>query len=563
MKGITMMHRTHCGLGLAAALAVFASLAGTPQSAAAEPPTCAPEPQTDPLRLLRQASLDIRGRIPTFDELQAVRDAEDPELEVETRIDAMLVSDEWFDNVREYHRDLLWSSMEPAAVDRIIQAGRRMFSFVPNDGADDEPIWRVTALARSFRGNNTVRCVNELQTEFDNDGRPVVMNTYPDANCTGAGAAGTCSQEGYVLVEPYWAPGTEVKVCAFDAQSFEFGLTGDACAEYHLNDNGCGCGDNLELCAPTQDGMEGPFRDALAEEPLRIFENVVRSNLSYLEAFTTDLTWMNGTLAHYYRHQQGVLNINSVGTTYDPALGELPDLGYGQDAMWVPVQRESAHAGVLTTYGFVGRFASNRARANRFFTAFYCDPFVPPEDGLPPQEAEPNPNLRKRAGCDGCHEDLEPAAAHWGRWRTGGTYGLMRPELMSLEAPDESCLCGEGTETPNCSRNCSTYYVTADNSHPDEYAEFGGLPLATMWLEPGEQDAIEWGPSLLVETEPQQARIAQCMVSSMATHLLGRELGEDDLAWVDEHTQALIEDNYRFSGMVARLVADERYRSTR
>ena len=533
---------------------LVATVAAGAQPAHAGDDECAPTREVDPLRLLRQASLDLRGTIPTFDEYEAVRDAADPAAEAEQRIDDMLASEAWYGQVREYHRGLLWSSIDESILDNIFQPGRRI-------RVTGQGLWRVPPAGRWFRGSNTVVCLDEEQTEFDADGRPVPMNTYEDPVCDGPGADGTCTQEGFVWVEPYWAPGTEVKVCAFDAQTFALGENGVPCADYHTNDTWCGCGENLELCGPDQDGADVPFRDALAEEPLRIFENVVRADLPYVEAFTTDLTWMNGTLTHYYRHLVGMLNQNQGGAAYDTAMGELPDLAYGEDDVWVPVDREGAHAGVLTTYGFLGRFASNRGRANRFFTAFYCDPFVPPEDGLPPQEEDPDPNLRVRNGCDGCHAELEPAAAHWGRWRTGGTYGLLRPELLSFEAPDELCLCGEGTDRPNCNLTCRSYYVTADNSHPDEYELYGGLPLTTAWADPTELHNADVGPDLLVETPEQKRQIAQCMVRTMAEHLLAHELDEDDLPWVVEHTDALEADGYRFAGMVSRMVADDRYRS--
>ena len=45
-------------------------------------------------------------------------------------------------------------------------------------------------------------------------GRPLPISTFADPTCTG----GTCKQEGYVLVTPYWSA-TAIKVCAFDAQA--------------------------------------------------------------------------------------------------------------------------------------------------------------------------------------------------------------------------------------------------------------------------------------------------------------------------------------------------------
>lgn len=546
-----MTRLTQGVLMLVTAAATFAAV---PAAHAGED-DCAPTRDVDPLRLLRQASLDLRGTIPTFEEYEAVRDAADPAAEVDDRIDEMLASEDWFGQVREYHRGLLWSTVDSSILDNVFHAGRRIRA----TGAD---LWRVPSAGRWFRGSSTVVCLDEEQTEFDADGRPVPISTYADPNCDGPGADGICSQEGYVWVEPFWAPGTEIKVCAYDAQTFALGVNGVPCTDYHTNDPWCGCGESLELCGPDQNGLDIPVRDALAEEPLRIFEEVVRTDQPYLAAFTTQTSFVNGPLAHFYEHMTGLSNqAAGGGVTYEAQMGPLPQLDYVADDEWVGVQRDGAHAGVLTTFAYLIRFASNRSRANRFYTAFYCDPFVPPEEGLPPQEEDPPPNLRERNGCDGCHEELEPAASHWGRWRTGGTHGYMSSDEVDFLVPREDCQCGEGTDQATCNFICRSYYVTADNAHPDEYALYGGLPQARAWLNEPELANIEEGPAKLVSTAPQRRQVAACMVKNMAEHLLGRSLDGDDLAWLEDHTEALEADNYRFTEMVRRMVIDERYRA--
>ena len=341
-----------------------------------------------------------------------------------------------------------------------------------------------------------------------------------------------------------------------DAQAFDVGETGESCDAYTINDERCGCGENLIRCGRYTEDYDSGAREALAQEPLRIFEWVITEDRSYLDAFTTNATFVNGPSTHYYEWLTGVHDEergNSI-VGYDHAYGDLPALGYPEEDAWIQIEREGSHAGVLTTFAYLIRFASNRARANRFYTAFYCDPFIPPEGGIPAEEGEPPANLRERVGCDGCHEVLEPAAAHWGRWRTGGTFGLLREDLMSFGQPRAECAaCAEGSET-ECSDFCQSYYITADNAHPDEYAEFAGLPQASAWLSEPERDALEVGPSALLDEASERRRLAQCTVRNLATHLYGREIASEDLAWLEEQTDALEASNYSFNTLMRRLL---------
>lgn len=511
---------------------------------------CAPTDAVDPLRLLRQTSLDLRGTIPTFDEYERVRSAPDRDAEVETLVDEMFAGAEYRRTIRDYHRDLLWSTVNEAILAEIPSPQARIR---PVSG-----IWQATNKARTYRGAAGVECLDQQQTNFDAEGRPVPIQTYAGAECAG----GTCQQEGWVLVAPYWDPSTEIQVCAFDAQALELGENGLSCDEYSVNDARCGCGPNLLRCGRfTADG-DLSAREGLAEEPLKIFEWIITEDRPYLEAFTTQTTFVNGPTAHYYNWQSGAQDPERQNgiVSYDPAFTDLPDLDFSSED-WVPVERESGHSGVLTTFAFLIRFASNRARANRFYTAFYCDPFVPPEDGIPAEEGEPPANLRERNGCDGCHEVLEPAAAHWGRFRTNGTFGLLRQDLVDFETPREECAACSEEEGPNCSGFCQAYFTTADNSHPDEFAEFAGLPQAASWLSADERSALEVGPSALLDEATEHRRIAQCTVRNLATHLYGRELETSDLAWLDEQTEALLASNFSFNTLFRSLMSDPRYRA--
>ncbi len=541
--------RHHNVLFLAtAALALCSSPAPT---MAASPAYCAPTLEMDPLQLLRQSSLDLRGRVPSFDEYAQVRDADEPLAQAEILISGMLGSEEYFDTIRSYHRSLVWGTLDQTIVASLYASQRRIR---PNGAGN----WRLPNMRRQFRGDN-IDCLDEEQTNFDAQGRPIPINTFTGGTCD----AGGCQQEGWVMVTPYWNPTTQIQVCAFDAQEAATGEAGVSCSSYHTNDEECGCGPELTWCGPDNVSADNQLvRDSLAEEPARIFEWVVRENRSYLDAFTTTMTFMNGPVAHFYRHLTGTNVITQGGAVaYDRAMATVPDLPYQDVDQWVAVERDAPHAGAFTTMGYMIRFASNRSRANRFYTAFYCDPFVPSEDGLPPEGENPSPNLRERAGCADCHQSLEPAAAHWARWRTVGTFGHFDPEVFSFEEPRPDCICGEGMG--NCSAYCSTYFVTADNSSDEEFGLYAGLPQAGSWLEGNDHANVEAGPAALVDSEDEQKQVAQCAVRNLSEHLLGRQLEPDDFTWLEEHTQAFADSGYDYSALVQRMVTDERYRTIR
>lgn len=556
---MSKLEHTHRGLRrLATSLLCGGIVSLASFTASAQEAECAPTDTVDPVRLLRQASLDLRGQIPTFEEYERVQDAADPAAEVDSVVGEMVGSDEYGRWVREYHQSLIWANVGDSIIDNIFGGQARIRA---TSGAD---IYQVTNMARRYRGSAGIECLDIEQTDFDADGRPLPINTYNDASCDNADFGGTCIQEGYVWVNPYWAPETQVKVCAFDAMEHEVGVLGNDCSLYKHIDPGCGCGPNLVHCGRNAGDLELPFRDALTEEPLRVFEWIVEEDRSYLDAFTTPTTFVNGPLSHFYRNLSGVNDEELVNGPVSYDIGgqaAVPEIDYLDEDTWLPFEREGIHSGVLTSFGYLVRFASNRARANRFYTAFYCDPFVPPEDGIPAEGDDPSANLRERDGCDGCHEVLEPAAAHWGRWRTGGTYGYMREGLVDFDTPREECECGEGTDDPTCPQFCQRYFVTGDNAHPDEYAGFGGLPSAAAWLDDTDLANVDSGPAALLDTSEERRRLASCTVRNLATELLGRPLETSDLEWLDDETDAFEADDYRFTALVTRLLADRRYRS--
>ncbi len=524
------------------------------RAAAQSPEECAPTDALEPLRLLRQASLDILHRVPTVEETQAVVDAPDRAAAVDAAIEAMFEQEEYFEQVRRTFQVQLWSGLD--AINSLIAAQNRL----SYDRTDD--LYYIGSARRRYRGNSTVRCLNQLQTEFDASGRPVPIETFSEPACRDVGLGdGVCKREGYVLVRPFWDPSTEIKVCAYDAQAMATGLDGGSCQDYNPGDRGCGCGPNLRRCLRESDS--GPIRRALEEEPARIFEHVVRQDLPFVEAFRTRTSFVNGRSAHVYRYMSGANSVTTSGAVvYEPQMPTLPNVPY-TDTEWRQVERGPNHAGVLTTLSYLLRFASNRARANRFYTAFLCDPFVPSADGLPAEEENPSPNLRERNGCSDCHNILEPAAAHWGRWRIGGTFGFLDPSVFSLTEPIDACLCGEGTSRRRCSGYCQTYHVTASNSAAETYETYAGLPMVVAYLDETERRAIDIGPLGLTDEPHEEDQVARCAVRTLAQTLLGRELSSSETRWLEEHTEAFEASNMSYTLLFKTLVADEKYRALR
>jgi hypothetical protein len=518
---------------------------------AATPAVCAPDAAPDKYRMLRQLTLDLFGRIPTYDEYQALADKPDVDAPM---IDAMFTNDEYFTEIRSYFRHLVWGGLPD---DFNVVGSQRLAT----RRATTLPYF-VGNLRTTFRGSAAYECADRLQTAFDPDGRPIA-EVIVDATCPG----GSCKQEGYVMLTPYWSPATPIKVCAFDAQSLTLG-TGTvppACGPYTIN-AGCGCGPGLKYCVPAGlDPSHVAIRDSLSEESTRIFEAIVREGRSYLETFTTTQSFVNGPLVHFYGDLSGpAVTLKQGGAIgYDGRMSTLPAIPFSDRTTWMPVTRDGVHAGVLTTSGFLLRFGSNRGRVNRFYSAFRCEPFLPPAGGLPPDTGGiPDPNLRTRAGCNGCHETIEKAAAHWGRWRNTSTTGYLSAVDVDFSAARAECAACTAT---SCPAFCDAYFITAHNStNPDELAAWKGWPQARAYLDATEAMAIETGPSGLVDQPEEQARVAECAVRTLAQQLFGRELTVDEtLHWLPTATTAFAATNYNWKTLYRTLVDLPQYRITR
>lgn len=521
--------------GLATALALCCLSTGL--ASAQSPEICAPVERLDKYRFLRQLTLDLYGRIPTVEEYEALHPVDDVS---EAMVDSMIGSPEFYDQLRSYHRSLLWSNLgDDDLVSQVVQEeGDESFRVWVNRGKRDE-----------YRGRD-VLCLDMEHTNFDAEGRalPMVEN-YTEGDC--AGGEG-CTMDGWIEISPYWASGTTIRVCAFDAQPYTDATPNDdgdprTCDQVSSNDPLCGCGPDLRYCTAREaDGNYAAVHEALIEEPARIFEQVIAAGEPYMNAFSTRSTAMNGALAHYYRY---------LSNERDSELRNAPGLPY--DADWQSVERDEFHSGILTTLGYLRRFASHRARVNRLYTAFLCDPFEAPSGGLPAatDDCSMDPDLSSRCGCASCHTTIEPATTHWGRWEEGDDF-VYREDISTFSNSCANCEKGE------CSNYCQTFYITRElETTPGSVDSELGKFKVLGWRTEAEAAALDAGPSALV-TQPQyQQQLASCAVENFAEHVFGRELSADEqTGWLVQKTSNFASAGHDFLKMVKDIVTDERYR---
>lgn len=515
---------------------------GAEQDAADEGPQgCGDTVSVDRFRYLRQLTLDLWGRVPTEDELRALVDV-DPQVGLDdTRIEAMLDAPEFDNFLTRHHADLLFPNIN--GLDFVSPAA--LLLPAQYAGAQGDPDRLFNIFVSFYARRELYAPCKDEPAEFDADGYPVFEEM----------ADGT-RREGYVMVEPYWAPGTQVKVCASEAMTNATNSAGVSCESAAGMFSGeCGCGPGLEHCADyyVALGMIGDLR----EQMMRMVLGPIHDGRPYTDILTDVEEPLNGRLAHYYKHLAPMALDPLVGVP--PVAPEaLADVAF-TDAEWVSYPRTPAiHSGVLTSLSYLLRFQTARARANRFYNAFLCEPFQAPTDGLPsPNDAcSQEPNLRERCGCSYCHTRLEPAAAHWARFSEAGTM-YIDPAVYPVYEP-RCAACAEHPER-SCDGVCEKFYVT-EVGHEKE-RPFAGVLKAYEWRDRGEIEKVEAGPRAAVEAAIGDGRLAACAVKQLFVRLYRREPTVEERntalpAWADAFQQG----GFDYKALVKAMVTAEGYR---
>ncbi|MEC7983623.1 MAG: hypothetical protein VX278_00585 [Myxococcota bacterium] len=482
---------------------------------------------------LRSASLDVRGRLPSAEEYDGI---EDGGAIPEALLDDWLSSEDFYQQVIYFHNLLLLNHLGFVKFQNFVH-------YLDTNG-DIYYIRRRTY--RKGTSDESPAC-SDFEATLDENQRPI-----PVVNADGS------LDEGYVLVNPYWAPETQIKVCAFEAQEREFTTFGVDCkTEEGAADAECGCGPNLNWCTPKfVVGVYHEIVNDLDEQIDQYIRTVVAEDRPYTEIFTGDWLPLNGPLTHMYKylvfHPHGVVMENPA---FDRTM--MPDLIYQDADVWVEVPAIEASAGIFSLPGFLLRFHTNRRRADRVLSEFMCTELMPPESGLPESTAEEQSDgdLRQMYGCSSCHVYLEPMAGYWGRWEEGGSSHYSPEEYPAFS---EECneAARQGSTHPSY-YECKDRGYLVDSHHGDMVGWYWSH--ASLYEE--EQHYPVVGPRLLFQKEIVNGRIPSCVVQKTVQQILGRPLREEDQDWKSRLTYNFITNNYNYKHLVKDIITSKQYRS--
>lgn len=531
------MNRLVSSLWLGSALLVSTTAYGQ------ETEQCEVSSPLSPTRLLRRLSLDLRGRAPSFDELETTLAAGQVPAPMSS---AWVASEDFVGVMREHHEELLWPNLDQI---ELLPQNNIIYPFPRGDGTVVyvSPVRSVFVRA-SGPGNLYEPCLNEPQ-RYDEDGRLILTPLL-------VGTTTVAWLDGYVEVQPYWAPDTTIRVCAFEALESERapvcpdepdrypfieptcqnidrtaqavgipfrGADVDCEGPLAMFAPTCGCGSDLRRCQTPE--TLARTRASLNEQTLRLVDRVVREGRDYSSILTDTDIEVNGAIAHYLRHQSR-LDFNLFADPDPTAPMENVNLPFSADT-WQVIARTGRHAGVLTTPAYLLRHAAWRQRAHRFYNAFECASFEP-SGPLPSPFAEcsQHEDLTLRCGCDDCHRTLDPMAAHWGRF---AEYGFMN--LSEERFPTRGLQVCRPPYNKDLEQLflCSRLYEL--DPVGEEQAYFGFLN-SYVFRSAAEQQRIAEGPGALARESIASGRFAACAVERMWTRFMHRRPTSDELASV-------------------------------
>lgn len=502
---------------------------------AVDPPTCpTDEEMLEPTAYLKLLSLDLRGVVPTIEEYEQVVALGDVP---EEWIDQWISEEPFVERIVRFHKDLLWNNVSDTS---LLSAA---FRFRTTNGV----YWR-TAPSDDYRGQTTYCGDFEATMDYSEDeefGYPVPVELED----------GTL-QEGWVWVSPYWDPENPIRVCAYDAQQREYSPTGTRCDSTDAPaDTDCGCGPDLRWCALSNTHLkvsEGFTKDL----DLRVADNI-REDRSYVDLLTGRYGYVNGPMVDYLKHRRDVpATIRLTESPYD--IEGLPDLSFTDEENWQRIDLGENHSGILTSPAFLLRFQTNRARSDKFYNAFLCQPFQAPETGLEGlEDATATLDLTARPGCNGCHALLEPAAAYWGRWTEQGAGFLDEALFPPFEESCERCV----TEGYTCSDVCRRYYLS--DLIANEQLPYLGMLNSYVFLDDEHREHVAEGPELLVKKALGDGRLGQCVSKRAVQHFLSRDLRAEESEWVDALMIDFVASGYRYKTLVKAIVTSDSYRRVR
>jgi len=508
--------------------------------------------ELSPERLLRRLSLDLRGRVPLYEEYALVENESGVPEDV---IDDFLESDGFRHVMRRYHELLLW----PNPTNVILLTNNFSLQAVGNQFGNPYHIGSTTKriVFRGGNGSHSCQLVHQDALGWNADGTPMCQ-------AMGNDNIGPYCQEGYVDVHPYWEadPNATVKVCAFDAQetaSYNYKGNQLSCGQrYAANEAVCGCGPNLRHCL--LGSLQGDITSQWRAQFLRLVDDYTDGSRDYTEMLTTKRGYTNGRIEFHRKYlapQTGYSYTYTEPGGSDPPPAEDPDW---HDLSWTEVERGVDHSGILTLPGYTLRFQTNRSRANRFRTVFAGQYFQPPQpesSGCDPEATD----LTTRCTCRKCHSVLEPLAAHFGVITQAGSTPLT-DFIESFDSEDE---CNNGGLEPDTSF-CSRFYKRVrDEVDPDISSwKLEALEFADA-AHPEIQTNYDQGPAGIVSWAQESGLLYRATVQNMFRFLMKREMiltpsGADSEAALLEELSAEFASHDNLKELVKRIVQLPQYR---
>ena len=428
---------------------------GSPPTAAnTDPPitydlSCLPQPSPDmatappvpkgdllpPTRLLRRASLVLRNR-PASDEelasLEAAGDAIAQRAFVDAFIDRSLADPAFYQTMFELARDWLNVPLAPPTADS------------PEYGPEQQ------------------RSITRCKMGTPKAGLWHYFRETDDA-CDGKKADGTPVDE--VTIEPWWAPGSMATLIGEAANTTNKGIGRQEGNPIPIDCNGrpegtCGCGPHAIGCHADFQFYPGweqfvhwnelGQRRQLAEEPARLFAHIAWHDrpASDLVTGTYSVGAVNLQAAYVMQGLEGgalgLLNddswwqpakyaaapVDPLHTNNDPNAWRefaqsdrnpflLADRAYHFDPRSeVGPMKGIPAAGMLTSLGFLDALPRERLRAARALENLACEVLAPPAG------VAFNPYVRdpyNEGPCQHCHKRIDPAAIHFKRWGKAGS----------------------------------------------------------------------------------------------------------------------------------------------
>ncbi len=528
-------------------------------------------------QLLRRISLDLRRRLPSYDEYEALGESDVGD----AHVDEMLNSEDFRLFVRRYHEDLLWPNIrnvETASSQAVMRRNRA------TGGGNDVLFVGGAVRQATYRGAPDRRCADYEQTEYCSQAD--VNAGLPGCDGVGLPRKNVDGLDGWVWKRPYWDPPTctdgqecesevcdagscsPMRVCAFDAQEREVwvpdGQTPPANPSPFQTCNwfgadqliGCGCGPDLKYCF--RDSAERVIADALREQVHALIDAATTGDLSYSDMLTWRRTYVNGPIRHFKRHWSWMTEIgDSFNMHFEGDEPLVDDFAFADLTMEAVDRPSEQHSGILTMPAFTLRFQTNRARANRLRNVFVGKFYEPPASSEQPGCEADTDDLTNRCYGMGCHQSLEPLAAHWGNFAEAGSALLTDREIFPLErpcGPGESVFCrfyAPVPDQPGIGRLAALQFAGDDTpAHRAIQANFdGGVPaIARQIIDDG--------------------TFARATVVNLWRMLMRRDMNlsptdpDAEVGLLDELTAELREHD-DFRAIVKRIVTLEQYRRAR